>query len=71
MGPSSILYCIPSAESRDHNELINSVISGYILYASCGIQAWDLSVFLYLNLKHGDLDCSATTAGLNTYQPRK
>ena len=28
-----------------------------------GIRTWDLSVCLYLNLKHGDLDHSATTAG--------
>ena len=27
-----------------------------------GIQTWDLSICLYLNLKHGDLNQSATTA---------
>ena len=32
--------------------------------APSGIQTWDLSICLYLNLKHGDLYCSATTAGL-------
>ena len=30
------------------------------------IQTWDLSICLYLNLKHGYLDRSATTAGSET-----
>ena len=33
-------------------------------HASSGFRSWDLSVCLYLNLKHGDLYHSATTAGL-------
>ena len=32
--------------------------------APSGIQTWDLSICLYLNLKHGDLYRSATTASL-------
>ena len=35
------------------------------LYAPSGIQTWDVSVCPYLNFKHGDLDHSATTAGLH------
>ena len=30
------------------------------------IQTWDLGVCVYLNLKHGDLDYLATTAGLSS-----
>ena len=34
------------------------------VHASRGIQTWDLTVCLWLNLKHGELDHTATTAGL-------
>ena len=34
------------------------------LFASSGIQTWDLRLCLYLNLKYDDLDSSATKAGL-------
>ena len=34
-----------------------------ILWSRAGIRTWDLSPCLYLNLKHGNLDHSATTAG--------
>ena len=38
--------------------------SGFIhIHAPSGIRTWDLSICLYLNLKHGDVDLSATTAG--------
>ena len=53
-------YCIPSAESREHNKLIIWIVSRYNFSALSGIQTWDLSVCLYFNLKHGNLDRSAT-----------
>ena len=35
-------------------------------FASSGIRTWDISLYLYLNLKHDDLDHSATMAGYQT-----
>ena len=38
-------------------------LSELIIYAPSGIQTWDLTICLCLNLKHGELDHSATMAG--------
>ena len=47
--------------------LLVSLVSSFVIcfqsYVLGEIQTWDLTICLYLNLKHGKLDHSGTTAG--------
>ena len=49
---------------------LNPLPTSFVVHHRCkspqgGIQTWDLTICLCLNLKHGELDYSVTTAGIS------